>query len=67
MPSHLAALGKARRLTFFGMRDPVHCSFCHKSSEAVRKVVAGPDGVFICNECVDLSHDLIHDKASAGR
>ncbi len=49
------------------MQDPVHCSFCHKSNEAVRKIVAGPDGVFICNECVDLSYHLVHDQASAGR
>lgn len=34
--------------------NPVHCSFCHKSQHDVTKVVAG-DGVFICNECIDLA------------
>ena len=31
----------------------VHCSFCGKSQDEVKKIVAGP-GVYICNECVDL-------------
>ena len=31
----------------------VHCSFCHKSSEQVQTIVAGPT-VAICDECVDL-------------
>jgi ATP-dependent Clp protease ATP-binding subunit ClpX len=41
------------------MQDPVKCSFCHKPSGDVAKVVAGPDGVYICNECVDLCQEII--------
>jgi len=37
----------------------LHCSFCAKSSQEVRKLIAGPEGVYICNECIQLSHDII--------
>jgi ATP-dependent Clp protease ATP-binding subunit ClpX len=40
----------------------VLCSFCGKSAKDVSKVVAGPDGVHICNECVDLAYDLVHGE-----
>ena len=36
----------------------VKCSFCGKSQENVRKIVAGP-GVYICDECVDLCTSII--------
>ena len=36
----------------------VRCSFCGKSQENVRKIVAGP-GVYICDECVDLCNSII--------
>ena len=36
----------------------VRCSFCGKSQENVRKIVAGP-GVYICDECVDLCTSII--------
>lgn len=38
-------------------RKLVYCSFCRKSNDEVRKIVAGP-GVWICNECVRLSADV---------
>jgi ATP-dependent Clp protease ATP-binding subunit ClpX len=42
------------------------CSFCRRSHEEVDRLIAGPDGVFICNYCVDLcQHILIEDSASA--
>ena len=37
----------------------IKCSFCGKSERAVRRLVAGPNGVYICNECVELCADLI--------
>ena len=36
------------------------CSFCGKASEQVRRLVAGP-GVFICDECVELCHDILDE------
>ena len=38
---------------------PVKCSFCGKSERSVRKLVAGPNNVYICNECIELCADLI--------
>jgi hypothetical protein len=44
------------------------CSFCKKTQDAVRKLIAGPT-VFICDECVQVCVDIIADdaRASAGR
>jgi ClpX C4-type zinc finger len=39
----------------------VRCSFCAKPSSDVEKVIAGP-GVYICNECVGLCHDILHTE-----
>lgn len=35
------------------------CSFCGKEKSKVKKLIAGPDGVFICDECVDLCRDMM--------
>lgn len=39
----------------------VKCSFCGKTQESVRKIVAGP-GVYICNECVELCNEIIESE-----
>src|SRR5438128_10687210 len=38
--------------------DQYRCSFCGKSQEDVRRLVAGP-GVYICDECVELCREII--------
>ena len=38
-----------------------HCSFCGKEENEVRKLVAGP-GVFICDQCVQLANEIIHEE-----
>lgn len=40
---------------------PVSCSFCGKSQDQVKKIVAGP-GVYICNECIDLCKEIIDEE-----
>ncbi|MBE5881591.1 MAG: ATP-dependent Clp protease ATP-binding subunit ClpX [Lachnospiraceae bacterium] len=40
----------------------IRCSFCNKSQEQVRKLIAGPTGVYICDECVDLCADIIEEE-----
>ena len=42
----------------------VRWSFCGKSQEQVKKIIAGPD-VFICNECVDLCKEIIDEEFSS--
>ena len=39
----------------------VKCSFCGKTQENVKKIVAGP-GVYICNECVALCNEIIENE-----
>ncbi len=39
----------------------LYCSFCGKSQDEVRKLIAGPS-VFICDECVDLCNDIISEE-----
>lgn len=40
------------------------CSFCGKDQEDVGKLIAGPD-VFICDECIELCNEIVHDKDGA--
>jgi hypothetical protein len=40
----------------------LYCSFCAKSEEDVKKLVAGPASITICNECVDLCHEIVHER-----
>ncbi|MFT5260248.1 MAG: ATP-dependent Clp protease ATP-binding subunit ClpX, partial [Gammaproteobacteria bacterium] len=42
----------------------LYCSFCGKSQNEVRKLIAGPS-VFICDECVDLCNDIIREEAES--
>jgi ATP-dependent Clp protease ATP-binding subunit ClpX len=42
-------------------KDKLYCSFCGKSQQEVRKLIAGPT-VFICNECIELCKDILHEE-----
>ena len=44
-----------------GEENEVRCSFCGKSQDEVKKLVAGP-GVYICNECIDLCKEIIDEE-----
>jgi ATP-dependent Clp protease ATP-binding subunit ClpX len=41
------------------------CSFCGKSQEQVRKLIAGP-GVYICDECIDLCNEILDEELAEG-
>lgn len=41
------------------------CSFCGKSQDMVRKLIAGPNGVYICDECIDICREIIEDDEQA--
>src|SRR3989440_3676824 len=45
-----------------GTRGQYHCSFCGKSQEHVRRLIAGPGAVYICDECVDLCREIIDEE-----
>jgi len=38
------------------------CSFCHRGSEDVGPIVEGPDGVYICANCVELCHNIVRQE-----
>jgi ATP-dependent Clp protease ATP-binding subunit ClpX len=40
----------------------LHCSFCGKSQDEVRKLIAGPT-VYICDECIELCNEIIAEEA----
>ncbi|MDG4960972.1 ATP-dependent Clp protease ATP-binding subunit ClpX [Pseudolactococcus raffinolactis] len=43
------------------MNNEIFCSFCGKSQDEVKKIIAGSD-VYICNECVELSMDILREE-----
>jgi hypothetical protein len=45
-------MGRADRRTY-------RCSFCGKSNDQVQRLIAGPRGIYICDECVDLCHEIV--------
>ena len=40
----------------------IRCSFCNKTQEQVRKLIAGPAGVYICDECIEICADIIEEE-----
>lgn len=42
-------------------KKQLKCSFCGKSQDQVKRLIAGP-GVYICDECIDLCSDIIQDE-----
>ncbi len=42
--------------------DKIRCSFCGKSQDQVRKMVAGPSGIYICDECVEICNDIVTEE-----
>ncbi len=45
-----------------GSRLQYQCSFCAKSQEQVKKLIAGPGAVYICDECVELCREIIEEE-----
>ncbi|MBR4169456.1 MAG: ATP-dependent Clp protease ATP-binding subunit ClpX [Lachnospiraceae bacterium] len=42
--------------------DKIRCSFCNKPQNMVRKLIAGPDGAFICDECIEICMDILEEE-----
>jgi ATP-dependent Clp protease ATP-binding subunit ClpX len=49
-----------------GRTMKLHCSFCGKSQDEVKKLIAGPM-VYICDECIELCNEIIQDEAKKER
>lgn len=42
--------------------EKIRCSFCNKTEDQVRKLIAGPSGVYICDECIDICAEIIEEE-----
>ncbi len=40
----------------------LRCSFCNKTQDQVKKLIAGPNGAYICDECVDVCSEIIEEE-----
>ncbi|QIQ20630.1 ATP-dependent protease ATP-binding subunit ClpX [Zophobihabitans entericus] len=40
----------------------LYCTFCGKSQHEVRKLIAGPSSIYICDECIGLCNDILHEE-----
>ena len=45
-----------------GKNSDVRCSFCNKTQDQVKKLIAGPEGVYICDECIEICADILEDE-----
>ncbi|MBS7262485.1 MAG: ATP-dependent Clp protease ATP-binding subunit ClpX [Eubacteriales bacterium] len=48
-------------------KGPIRCSFCGKPDNAVKRLIAGPGGVYICNECVEVCNEIVTEDEQAAR
>ena len=48
-----------------GRRATFKCSFCGKAQDQVRRLIAGPGGIFICDACVGLCNEIIAKEEAA--
>ncbi len=42
--------------------EHLHCSFCGKPQELVKKIIAGPNGIYICDECIEVCRDVMKEE-----
>lgn len=45
-----------------GNDQKIRCSFCGKTEDQVHKLIAGPDGAYICDECVEICSEIIQEE-----
>ena len=42
--------------------NDIRCSFCNKTQNQVRKLIAGPAGVYICDDCIEICADILEEE-----
>ena len=45
--------------------EHLHCSFCGKPEELTKRLIAGPNGVYICDECIQVCRDVMQEESIA--
>ncbi len=48
------------------VKKDIRCSFCGKTQDQVKKLIAGPEGVFICDECIEVCMEIVEDELYEG-
>ncbi|MCD8300052.1 MAG: ATP-dependent Clp protease ATP-binding subunit ClpX, partial [Clostridiales bacterium] len=46
--------------------DRIRCSFCGKTQDQVEKLISGPNGAFICDECIEVCNEILEDELFGG-
>ncbi len=46
-------------------KDTLFCSFCGKSKELAKRLIAGPTGIYICDECVDICREVLNEETKS--
>ncbi|MCD7920853.1 MAG: ATP-dependent Clp protease ATP-binding subunit ClpX [Clostridiales bacterium] len=46
--------------------DKIRCSFCGKGQEQVNKLIAGPNGAYICDECIEICNEILEEDMYRG-
>jgi ATP-dependent protease Clp ATPase subunit len=44
-----------------------NCSFCGKNQEQVLRLIAGPGGIYICDECIDLCNEILEEERATSK
>ena len=47
-----------------GDSEILKCSFCSKSQRQVVRLIAGPNNVYICDECIDLCNEIMEEESA---
>ncbi len=42
-------------------KDQLYCSFCGKPKELVKRLIAGPNGIYICDECIEVCREVVQE------
>ena len=61
-PSYKYQKGNRKPMAIKNGDYKIRCSFCGKTEDQVRKLIAGPDGSYICDECVDICAEIIEEE-----
>ena len=66
-PSYKYEKGNRKPMAIKNGDYKIRCSFCGKTEDQVRKLIAGPDGSYICDECVEICSEIIEEEVSRDR
>ena len=66
-PSYKYQKGNRKPMAIKNGDYKIRCSFCGKTEDQVRKLIAGPDGSYICDECVEICSEISEEEVSRDR